>query len=125
MPKRQPISSLVNSLKEKKISVHELFDQFHKVAKENKNNSYNLVLDPDYQKSNIEASQERYSAGTNLPLDGIPLGIKDLFCTKGITTTASSKILSNFIPQYESFVTQQLLNDGAIFIGKNNNTNND
>ena len=85
MPKRQPISSLVNSLKEKKISVHELFDQFHKVAKENKNNSYNLVLDPDYQKSNIEASQERYSAGTNLPLDGIPLGIKDLFCTKGIT----------------------------------------
>ena len=120
MPKRQPISSLVNSLKEKKISVHELFYQFHKVAKENKNNSYNLVLDPDYQKSNIEASQERYSAGTNLPLDGIPLGIKDLFCTKGITTTASSKILSNFIPQYESFVTQQLLNDGAIFIGKNN-----
>ena len=120
MPKRQPISSLVNSLKEKKISVYELFDQFHKVAKENKNNSYNLVLDPDYQKSNIEASQKRYSVGTNLPLDGIPLGIKDLFCTKGITTTASSKILSNFIPQYESFVTQQLLNDGAIFIGKNN-----
>ena len=53
-------------------------------------------------------------------MDGIPLGIKDLFCTKGIKTTASSKILSNFIPQYESFVTQQLLNNGAIFIGKNN-----
>ena len=120
MPKKQSISSLVNSLKEKKISVHELFDQFHKVAKENANNSYNLVLDPDYQKSNLELSQERYSNGKNLPLDGIPLGIKDLFCTKGITTTASSKILSNFIPQYESFVTQQLLNDGAIFIGKNN-----
>ena len=120
MPKRQSISSLVNSLKEKKISVQELFDQFYKVAKENKNNSYNLVLDPDNQKINIEESQERYSAGTNLPLDGIPLGIKDLFCTKDITTTASSKILSNFIPQYESFVTQQLLNDGAIFIGKNN-----
>jgi len=55
-----------------------------------------------------------------LPLDGIPLGIKDLFCTKGIRTTASSKILSNFIPQYESFVTQQLINDGSLFIGKNN-----
>ncbi|MDA8694998.1 Asp-tRNA(Asn)/Glu-tRNA(Gln) amidotransferase subunit GatA [Alphaproteobacteria bacterium] len=120
MPKKPSISSLVNSLKEKKISVHELFDQFYKVAKENTNNSYNLVLDPDYQKSNLEISQERYSTGKNLPLDGIPLGIKDLFCTKGITTTASSKILSNFIPQYESFVTQQLLNDGAIFIGKNN-----
>jgi len=120
MSKKQSISSLVNSLKEKKIGVHELFDQFYKVAKENTNNSYNLVLDPDYQKSNLEISQERYSSGNNLPLDGIPLGIKDLFCTKGITTTASSKILSNFIPQYESFVTQQLLNDGAIFIGKNN-----
>ena len=120
MSKKQSISSLVNSLKEKKIGVHELFDHFYKVAKENTNNSYNLVLDPDYQKSNLEISQERYSSGNNLPLDGIPLGIKDLFCTKGITTTASSKILSNFIPQYESFVTQQLLNDGAIFIGKNN-----
>src|SRR6056300_264296 len=120
MSKKQSISSLVNSLKEKKIGVHELFDQFYKVAKENTNNSYNLVLDPDYQKSNLEISQERYSSGNNLPLDGVPLGIKDLFCTKGITTTASSKILSNFIPQYESFVTQQLLNDGAIFIGKNN-----
>ena len=53
MTKRQSISNLVNSLKEKKISVQELFDQFHKVAKENKNNSYNLVLDPDYQKSNM------------------------------------------------------------------------
>ena len=58
MPKKQSISSLVNSLKEKKISVHELFDQFHKVAKENANNSYNLVLDPDYQKSNLEISQD-------------------------------------------------------------------
>ena len=57
MPKKQSISSLVNSLKEKKISVHELFDQFYKVAKENTNNSYNLVLDPDYQKSNLEISQ--------------------------------------------------------------------
>ena len=54
MTKRQSISNLVNSLKEKKISVQELFDQFHNVAQENKNNSYNLVLDPDYQKSNIE-----------------------------------------------------------------------
>lgn len=53
-----------------------------------------------------------------MPLDGIPLGIKDLFCTKGIRTTASSKILSNFVPQYESFVTQQLINDGSLFVGK-------
>jgi aspartyl-tRNA(Asn)/glutamyl-tRNA(Gln) amidotransferase subunit A len=68
----------------------------------------------------IEQSQDRYTSGDPFLLDGIPLGIKDLFCTKGVKTTASSKILSNFIPQYESYVTQQLLNNGAIFIGKNN-----
>ena len=70
--------------------------------------------------SQIKDSQKRYENGNPLPLDGIPLGIKDLFCTKGIRTTASSKILSNFTPNYESFVTQKLLDDGSIFIGKNN-----
>ena len=57
---------------------------------------------------------------TNKALDGIPLGIKDLFCTKDIRTTACSKIIDNFVPQYESTVTQNLLNDGAVFLGKLN-----
>jgi aspartyl-tRNA(Asn)/glutamyl-tRNA(Gln) amidotransferase subunit A len=48
------------------------------------------------------------------------LGIKDLFCTKGVRTTACSHILDNFIPQYESTVTQHLFDDGAIFLGKLN-----
>ena len=105
---------------DKKISVEELNKEYLKKAKLNKNNSYNLVVDEDLIKPSIQNSQDRYSSGNPLLLDGIPLGIKDLFCTKDIRTTASSKILSNFIPQYESFVTQQLLNDGSIFIGKNN-----
>ena len=105
---------------DKKISVEELNKEYLKKAKLNKNNSFNLVVDEDLIKPSIKKSQERYSSGKPLLLDGIPLGIKDLFCTKNIRTTASSKILSNFIPQYESFVTQQLLNDGSIFIGKNN-----
>ena len=54
-------------------------------------------------------------------LDGIPIGIKDMFCTKGIKTTASSKMLENFIPPYESTVTQNLWDDGAILLGKLNN----
>ncbi|MDR1208638.1 MAG: Asp-tRNA(Asn)/Glu-tRNA(Gln) amidotransferase subunit GatA [Holosporales bacterium] len=53
-------------------------------------------------------------------LEGAPLGIKDLYCTKGIRTTAGSKILENFVPQYESTVTQNLLNEGAVFLGKLN-----
>ena len=117
---KQSISQIKKALKEKKIGVAELYSEYANKAKLNHNNSYNLVLEEDANKSFIEQSQDRYSSGEPLTLDGIPLGIKDLFCTKGIKTTASSKILSNFIPQYESFVTQQLLNNGAIFIGKNN-----
>lgn len=53
-------------------------------------------------------------------LCGIPLGIKDLFCTNGVRTTAASKILGNFVPPYESTVTANLLKDGAVFLGKLN-----
>ena len=63
-------------------------------------------------------ADKRYANGTNRSLEGIPLGIKDLFCTKGIRTTACSKILGNFIPPYESTITANLLNDGAVFLGK-------
>jgi aspartyl-tRNA(Asn)/glutamyl-tRNA(Gln) amidotransferase subunit A len=53
-------------------------------------------------------------------LDGAPLGIKDLFCTEGVHTTAGSRILGNFVPPYESTVTANLLRDGAVFLGKTN-----
>ena len=117
---KQSISQIKRSLSEKKIGVAELYSEYSSKAKSNPNNSYNLVLEDEINKSLINQSQDRYSSGEPLALDGIPMGIKDLFCTKGIQTTASSKILSNFTPQYESFVTQQLLNNGSIFIGKNN-----
>ncbi len=55
------------------------------------------------------------------PLEGVPLGIKDLFATKGVRTTACSKILGNFVPPYESTVTSQLWRDGAVMLGKLNN----
>ena len=117
---KNSISQIKKDLIEKKISVSELYDEYLTKAKSGNNNSFNLVIDRENNISSINDSQNRYDNGNPLPLDGIPLGIKDLFCTKGIRTTASSKILSNFIPNYESFVTQQLLNDGSIFIGKNN-----
>jgi len=117
---KQSISQIKNSLLKKSISVQELHDEFFNKAKLNTNNSFNLIIDKSRNKSLIDDSQKRYNNSNPLPLDGIPIGIKDLFCTKGTRTTASSKILSNFIPNYESFVTQQLLNDGSIFLGKNN-----
>ena len=63
-------------------------------------------------------SDENISKGVARPLEGLPIGVKDMFCTKDIKTTASSKILDNFYPTYESTVTQNLWNDGAVMLGK-------
>ena len=64
----------------------------------------------------MRASRE----GEGGALEGLPLAIKDLFCTKGVRTTAGSKILGNFVPPYESTVTQNLWNAGAVMLGKTN-----
>ncbi|MFH5926724.1 Asp-tRNA(Asn)/Glu-tRNA(Gln) amidotransferase subunit GatA [Roseomonas xinghualingensis] len=66
------------------------------------------------------ASDKRRSDGIVGKLEGIPLAIKDLFCTEGVRTTAASRILGNFTPPYESTVTANLLRDGAVFLGKVN-----
>ena len=63
-------------------------------------------------------SDEKISQEIAGPLEGIPIAVKDMFCTKDIKTTASSKILENFYPTYESTVTQNLWDDGAVMLGK-------
>src|SRR6185437_12828343 len=66
------------------------------------------------------ASDVRIAHGEARPLEGLPLAIKDLFCTKGVRTTAGSHILSSFVPPYESTVTQNLWDAGAVMLGKTN-----
>jgi aspartyl-tRNA(Asn)/glutamyl-tRNA(Gln) amidotransferase subunit A len=66
------------------------------------------------------AADVELQAGRGRALTGIPLGIKDLFCTTGVRTTSGSKILGPFVPPYESTVTANLLRDGAVFLGKTN-----
>ena len=61
-----------------------------------------------------------WRAASSPPLTGIPLAIKDLFCTEGVRTTAGSRILDPFVPPYESTVSANLLRDGAVFLGKSN-----
>src|SRR5438128_8906468 len=76
---------------------------------------------PEQARVMARAADEKIAAGEGGPLAGIPLGIKDLFATKGVRTTACSKILENFVPPYESTVTSQLWRDGAVLLGKLNN----
>jgi aspartyl-tRNA(Asn)/glutamyl-tRNA(Gln) amidotransferase subunit A len=75
---------------------------------------------PEQALAQADAADAALAGGTAGPLAGIPLGIKDLFCTEGVRTTAASRILSNFVPPYESTVTANLLRDGAVFLGKTN-----
>ena len=75
---------------------------------------------PEQALQAADASDRRRANGEHGMLDGIPLAIKDLFCTQGVTTTAGSHILDNFIPPYESTVTHQLKQAGAICLGKTN-----
>src|SRR6202007_659805 len=75
----------------------------------------------DRARAMARASDARLVKGEGGPLEGLPLGIKDLFCTEGVRTTACSRILDNFVPTYESTITAQLWRDGAVMLGKLNN----
>ncbi|HMO28493.1 amidase, partial [Enterovirga sp.] len=83
-------------------------------------NAYVLET-PERALDMARASDGRLARGEAGPLEGLPLGIKDLFCTEGVRTTACSRILDDFTPAYESTVTAQLWRDGAVMLGKLNN----
>jgi aspartyl-tRNA(Asn)/glutamyl-tRNA(Gln) amidotransferase subunit A len=79
-----------------------------------------ITTTPELALEQAKAADARIAAGTATALTGIPLAIKDLFCTAGVRTTAASRILEPFVPPYESTVTAQLLAEGAVFVGKAN-----
>ena len=79
-----------------------------------------IVETPDHARAAAVAADAALAAGTARPLAGIPLGIKDLFSTQGVQTTAGSRILEGFVPEYESTVTARLFADGAGMLGKLN-----
>lgn len=83
-------------------------------------NAYVLAT-PEKAMEMAAESDKKIASGEARPLEGLPIGVKDLFCTKGVRTTACSNILGDFIPPYESTVTQNLWNDGAVMLGKLNN----
>ncbi len=79
-----------------------------------------IVETPDHALAQAEASDARLAKGEGRPLEGVPLGIKDLYCTQGVQTTAASRILEGFVPPYESTVSANLWRDGATMLGKLN-----
>ncbi len=115
------LKSLAVLLENNKISSKELTSEYLKNIENGKElNCYNTI---SQEKALIDAEksdERRKSQNLRSKYDGIPIGIKDLFCTKGVTTTASSKILSNFVPNYESTVTQNCDDAGLISLGKLN-----
>lgn len=83
-------------------------------------NAYVLET-PEHALKQAAVSDAKLAKGEAGPLEGLPLGIKDLFATNGVRTTACSKILGGFVPSYESTVSSQLWRDGAVMLGKLNN----
>jgi aspartyl-tRNA(Asn)/glutamyl-tRNA(Gln) amidotransferase subunit A len=79
-----------------------------------------IVETPEHALAAADAADKDRAAGTLKPLSGVPIGMKDLFCTKGVQTTAASHILEGFIPQYESTVSGNLWAAGAGMLGKLN-----
>ena len=111
------INETINKLRNKKISLKELSEIFIKRIIKHKDLNAFIYFNEELINNQVNKIKK---LDDNLPLKGIPLGIKDLFCTQNMPTTAGSKILNNFKPTYESFVTKKLLNSGALFLGKTN-----
>lgn len=114
------VHETIDKLKNKEFSAVELTEAYLENMKVGKRYNAYVTECGAQALEQAQIADKHYADGTNRFLEGIPLGVKDLFCTKNIRTTACSHILDNFIPPYESTVTKKLLDDGAIFLGKLN-----
>lgn len=95
------ISQALDGLKKKEFSATELNKAYIEAMESNRSYNAYVLETPEKALEQAKASDERYQNGSAQALDGIPLGVKDLFCTKGIRTTACSHILDGFVPSYE------------------------
>ena len=112
------LTELVKNIKDKKISSEETTKAF--IDRGEKSRDLNTYITEDFSNALLKAKSFDQKPNFDLKLPGVPIAVKDLFCTKDVKTTAGSKILNNFIPPYESTVTQNIWNEGAILLGKLN-----
>lgn len=107
------LKEAIDLIDKKELSVEEIYQDIDQaVSKQQKSLNIYLILNKEAKNQALKAKE--------LPLRGLPIAVKDNFCTKDLPTTASSKVLENFIPQYESTVTKRLQKAGGIIYGKAN-----
>ena len=111
---------LKNALASKTISAREATQSFIKDIKQASPLNAFIHICEEEALAQADHADNLFQKGEARPLEGVPLGIKDLFCTQNIPTSAASKILENFVPDYESTVTRKLKEAGAVILGKLN-----
>ena len=112
------LSELVKNIRDKKLSSEETTKAY--IERGEKSQDLNTYITEDFSNALKKSKIFDQKPNFDLKLPGVPMAVKDLFCTNGVKTTAGSKMLSNFIPTYESTVTQNIWNEGAILLGKLN-----
>ena len=114
----QTLSEIISNIKSKKLSSVEVTKAF--IERSEKSKKLNVYITENFTSAINQAKKFDENPNYELKLPGIPIAVKDLFCTNGVKTTAGSKILNNFIPTYESTVTQNIWSQGGILLGKLN-----
>ena len=115
---KKNLSEIIDLIKKKEIKSEELANLY--IDKVNKSKKLNSYITTCFEHTIQKSKEFDKKPNLNTLLPGVPLAVKDLFCTNGFKTTAGSKMLENFIPQYESTVTENLWKEGAILLGKLN-----
>jgi aspartyl-tRNA(Asn)/glutamyl-tRNA(Gln) amidotransferase subunit A len=115
---KKNLSEIIDLIKKKEIKSEELANLY--IDKVNKSKKLNSYITTCFEHTIQKSKEFDKKPNLNSLLPGVPLAVKDLFCTNGFKTTAGSKMLENFIPQYESTVTENLWKEGAILLGKLN-----
>jgi aspartyl-tRNA(Asn)/glutamyl-tRNA(Gln) amidotransferase subunit A len=115
------LAQACDGLRQREFSAAELTDTYLAAIERSRALNAFVTPTPERARAMAQAADARLAKGEGGPLEGLPLGIKDLFCTDGVRTTACSRMLENFVPTYESTVTANLWRDGAVLLGKLNN----
>ena len=114
------IARALDGLEKKEFTALELTEAHIAAMEDAKALNAFITETPEIARQQAAESDKRRASGEAGLLEGIPLAIKDLFCTKGVQSTAASRILEGFVPQYESTVTANLFAQGAVMLGKAN-----